>query len=55
MKKHTRKFKSEVVTINDRGPFIEGRIIDVTSGIFGPFFDYLGFLPFLPCQQSVAD
>ena len=24
--------KSEVVTINDRGPFIRGRIIDVTIG-----------------------
>ncbi len=24
--------KSEVVTINDRGPFIKGRIIDVTIG-----------------------
>ena len=25
--------KSEVVTINDRGPFVKGRIIDVTIGI----------------------
>jgi rare lipoprotein A len=24
--------KSEVVTINDRGPFVKGRIIDVTIG-----------------------
>ncbi len=24
--------KSEVVTINDRGPYIKGRIIDVTIG-----------------------
>jgi rare lipoprotein A len=28
-----RNGKSEVVTINDRGPFIKGRIIDVTVGI----------------------
>lgn len=25
--------KSEVVTINDRGPYIHGRIIDVTEGV----------------------
>lgn len=25
--------KSEVVTINDRGPFIKGRVIDVTIGV----------------------
>jgi len=25
--------KSEIVTINDRGPFIRGRIIDVTIGV----------------------
>lgn len=25
--------KSEVVTINDRGPFIRGRVIDVTIGV----------------------
>ena len=25
--------KSEIVTINDRGPFIRGRIIDVTEGV----------------------
>lgn len=25
--------KSEIVTINDRGPFIKGRIIDVTIGV----------------------
>lgn len=25
--------KSEVVTINDRGPYIKGRIIDVTVGV----------------------
>jgi rare lipoprotein A len=25
--------KSEVVTINDRGPFIRGRVIDVTVGV----------------------
>lgn len=31
--------KSEVVTINDRGPFIRGRIIDVTVGVA----DRLGF------------
>jgi rare lipoprotein A len=24
--------KSEIVTINDRGPFIRGRVIDVTIG-----------------------
>jgi rare lipoprotein A len=24
--------KSEVLTINDRGPFVKGRIIDVTKG-----------------------
>jgi rare lipoprotein A len=24
--------KSEIVTINDRGPFIKGRVIDVTIG-----------------------
>jgi rare lipoprotein A len=32
--------KSEVVTINDRGPFVKGRIIDVTSGAA----ERLGFL-----------
>ncbi len=32
--------KSEVVTINDRGPFIKGRIIDVTIGTA----EKLGFL-----------
>jgi rare lipoprotein A len=31
--------KSEIVTINDRGPFIRGRIIDVTIGVA----DRLGF------------
>lgn len=29
---NTRNGKSEVVTINDRGPYIKGRIIDVTIG-----------------------
>ena len=28
-----RNGKSEVVTITDRGPFVKGRIIDVTVGI----------------------
>ncbi len=32
--------KSEVVTINDRGPFVKGRIIDVTSGVA----ERIGFL-----------
>jgi rare lipoprotein A len=32
--------KSAVVTINDRGPYIEGRIIDVTKGVASK----LGFL-----------
>jgi rare lipoprotein A len=31
--------KSEIVTINDRGPYIRGRIIDVTVGVA----DRLGF------------
>lgn len=31
--------KSEIVTINDRGPYIRGRIIDVTIGVA----DRLGF------------
>ena len=32
--------KSELVTINDRGPFVKGRIIDVTAGAA----ERLGFL-----------
>jgi rare lipoprotein A len=32
--------KSEVVTINDRGPFVKGRIIDVSKGSA----ERLGFL-----------
>jgi len=28
-----RNGKSEIVTINDRGPYIRGRIIDVTIGV----------------------
>ncbi|MBK1884078.1 septal ring lytic transglycosylase RlpA family protein [Luteolibacter pohnpeiensis] len=27
--------KSEIVTINDRGPFVQGRVIDVTVGVAG--------------------
>ena len=34
-----RNGKSEIVTINNRGPFIKGRIIDVTVGVA----DKLGF------------
>ena len=32
--------KSEIVTINDRGPYVKGRIIDLTVGVA----DRLGFL-----------
>ncbi|QTN34320.1 septal ring lytic transglycosylase RlpA family protein [Akkermansiaceae bacterium] len=45
--------KSEVVTINDRGPFIKGRIIDVTIGTA----EKLGFVNrgVVPVKVEVLD
>lgn len=45
--------KSEVVTINDRGPFIKGRIIDVTIGTA----EKLGFVTrgVVPVKVEVLD
>ena len=45
--------KSEVVTINDRGPFIKGRIIDVTIGTA----EKLGFVGrgVVPVKVEVLD
>ena len=45
--------KSEVVTINDRGPFIKGRIIDVTIGTA----EKLGFVKrgVVPVKVEVLD
>lgn len=39
MVKNLRNGKSEIVSINNRGPFIKGRVIDVTTGVA----DKLGF------------
>jgi rare lipoprotein A len=39
MIKNLRNGKSEIVVINNRGPFIKGRVIDVTAGVA----DKLGF------------
>lgn len=45
--------KSEIVTINDRGPYIKGRIIDVTIGVA----DRLGFTKrgVIPVKVEVLD
>lgn len=45
--------KSEVVTINDRGPYIQGRVIDVTIGVA----ERLGFVKsgVVPVKLEVLD
>lgn len=50
---NTKNGKSEVVTITDRGPFIKGRVIDVTVGVA----ERLGFMKrgVVPVKIEVLD
>ena len=45
--------KSEVVRINDRGPYIPGRIIDVSIGVAGKL-DFVG-RGVVPCKVEVLE